>query len=166
MSEGSSSSSPEEKKRIPPQLSVSHADDFVTKTIFTMCVIVLLCRRLWLWFMMPTMKTNSSGQIWGRLVHCSVGILTHHICAWILLFCRSRDEHNKKVKRLIAEEVNLSKENVHSKTLVESKFNIQHILQVVWILYPYKCAHGSWCLLWFHQHILCPSLAYMYCKPH
>ena len=63
MSSSPVSSNPEEKQRIPPQLSVSRADDFVTKTIFTMCVTVLLCRRLWLWFTCHVLK-----QCWHILL--------------------------------------------------------------------------------------------------
>ena len=40
-----------------------------------------------------------------------------------LILHRSKDEHNKKLKQLLAEEVSLTKENVYSPLLIDSELS-------------------------------------------
>ena len=41
-----------------------------------------------------------------------------------LILHRSKDEHNKKLKQLLAEEVSLSKENVYSPLIIDSELSL------------------------------------------
>lgn len=44
-------------------------------------------------------------------------------CVEFVHHTRAKEEHNKSVKRRITEEISLSKENIYSKALIESKLN-------------------------------------------
>ena len=75
-----------------------------------------------------------------------------HLC-YLNAYCniypcvhRSRDEHNIKVKKSIAEEIFLNKENVYSRTLIESKMKRLFLLLILHV-------HG-----YVKQTTRCPQL--------
>lgn len=140
----------EEKKRIPPELSVSHANDWLR--LYLPCV----------WFT-TLQKTgyDSWGLWWGKTVQARSGVgwfivvfkcwCTYHShIIFVFEYCCFVDPEMNTMKWLLAEEVILHKENVPSKTLVESKFNIQHTplsLKVYIWLFVFAVV-SSWNMHW------------------
>ena len=62
-------------------------------------------------------------------VLCDLHVLYLMCC--ILFVNRSKDEHNKEVKKAIESEISLKKENIHSKILIESKcIIIQSVINI------------------------------------
>ena len=56
-----------------------------------------------------------------------------------LILHRSKDEHNKKLKQLLAEEVSLSKENVYSPLLIDSE--LSHLFRLP-LFYHSMCLYN------------------------
>ena len=101
----SSSSSPEEKKRLPPQLSVSA------------CMLSKTSRNWWPKFMKLFTMRNSSGQTWGN------------VSITIIIFCFSYIFRSKEVKCLLADEICCAKENVYSALLIDSMYCLWKVLK-------------------------------------
>ena len=131
--------------------TLSKSCKWLTKTIFTMCLIYYFAEDGY----------DSWGLWWGKTVQARSGVgwfivvfkcwCTYHShIIFVFEYCCFVDPEMNTIKWLLAEEVKLRKENVPSKTLVESKFNIQHTplsLKVYVWLFVFAVV-SSWNMHW------------------